>query len=92
LQSYIRIINSSPLFQSVLEAFQQAGGRIFYNPDATSAGYNPDTGDITLKDISGNEFVRLLSHEIGHFYRQTLCTPSVYDTGITENWVTLFRL
>jgi len=73
LEGQIELINQSPLMKSLLEAFQTAGHHIYYDPNADSAGYIPG-GDIILTKINDNEIVRILSHELGHFY----------DNNITE--------
>ncbi len=84
LQDFIDIINTSALFQSLLEAFQGTGKHIYYDPNATSAVYDPETGNITVKDITGDEFVRLLSHELGHFHRDATDTDTRF-AGIIDD-------
>jgi len=67
LESQIELINKSALFKSLLEEFQSRGLKLIYNPDADSAEYESNVG-ITIKRIDENNIVRLLSHELGHFY------------------------
>ncbi|MBU0997916.1 MAG: putative Ig domain-containing protein, partial [Firmicutes bacterium] len=69
-------INSSDLLLSLLHAFQDKG--FILKQDANGNGYNGLTKEINLNK-SGADFVRVLSHELGHFYDHQLGDTDLVD-------------
>ena len=68
-QGELKLINASPLLISLLYEFHQSPMSLKLTRSQSgnaSGGYIVEKG-INIKK-SGNDFVRLLSHELGHFY------------------------
>ena len=77
LDAQVALINKSQLFIDLLRFYttptdKHPAGTLTYNPDENQNGYNgiKDLPSIAIHDISGNNFVRILGHELGHAYDQ----------------------
>lgn len=69
----VELFNKSPVMIALLHAFigRDANGnqarQLEYN-DAEVNGYDIENNNIGIHDLEENDFVRVLSHELGHFY------------------------
>jgi hypothetical protein len=70
-QTEIDLINGSNLLVSLLRKFDQFGRTIYYNPGSNYYDQNPQGDHHIYISKTGTDFVRILSHELGHFYDQT---------------------
>ncbi len=74
LRHQIDLINSSPLLVDLLTEFKARSGTLTYNTTDGVNAYIIDSKPpvIELGDVikSGNNFTRILSHELGHAYDQ----------------------
>lgn len=64
----LMLINSSNLLLSLLHAFKASGGELIAG---SSSGYTGDDIEFKAED-KGTNFVRILGHELGHFYDHQL--------------------
>lgn len=72
-QAEIDLINSSKLLISLLHAFRDNGLSLTAGDEGN--GYD---GSTIVLATSGTDFVRLLGHELGHFYDHQLQSDSDY--------------
>lgn len=79
LEAQVALINKSQLLIDLLDRFKnndehegEENGTLTYNAAENVNGYNIDRDEpsIQFHDIGGNDFVRILSHELGHAYDQ----------------------
>jgi hypothetical protein len=69
-QDEIDLINSSPLLKSLLHDYEkEIGEKITHDLSEDYSGYSPEFNTINITQ-TGNDFVRVLGHELTHYYDQ----------------------
>jgi len=86
LNQQIQLINESPLFVLLLGKWEadQNTGIINYNDQNTKNIY--DGHNILIHDISGTNFIRILGHELGHYFDERLDGTAVPEFDDTKKF------
>ncbi|MDH4321532.1 MAG: hypothetical protein OEV73_08560 [Desulfobulbaceae bacterium] len=90
-QTVIDIINASPLLCSLLDNYKNTIGKSIEPYDSTTIGGSYSPGGKTLTFTSETltpshtqDFIRLLAHELGHFYDDTQGGLNQFDYGFLD--------